>query len=930
MSILLLLLLSVLGLLSLMFQIPILILGVCMAPFLPLCAWWVEFIYPTRLLGFCHMGLLQWWMKRQQHSSGSSSSSSDKNRGGHSRTLEQRVEVVKGRVYIHPIPQLVDNVAYLVVCCPLPNAEKMAHEDQSQEVDLLFPQQQQQSQHQTELGNITVLQQDHHHHHHDDDTALPPHLTTDPIVAFVVDCADASALMTHIEWIREWHYPNHATLQVQSILSTHKHHDHTAGNQSLVLHYSVSTVYGGAVERIPYCTHPVINGNVLVLPSSGLNDMNALVQVEVVAVPAHTRGSVTYALRPKVHDHETTTTAATTATPAAAFLFTGDTMFSGGAGVAFEADIDTAPEHKRTTDRTGRSFIKAGAGTNAIERCFAEILARAIPLAPPPLLSTSTTTTNNHAFSDASSSVMGDNVSNRIFIFPGHEYTTELLQRQFLQTVGDGCKWKLFAPSAFFDTVSQLYVAMHRRSLPHNSGKLLVVPSPLSREMNINPHYRLLRNRGDYVLRAVQLWHQYFCQRQNSSHPQQRENGMTRFYQERKKKMSSRFKNEGPFHSRRNRTTTTSKTPSLPDRWNVGMEDMTQPVFTTLYTSELDDLIQDLQAGNVDSTSAAKRLYRMKSVLDQPVVGRRPIPASLPPDKVVYKGILGLVLLGSPPCAFTKSDSRIMNMAPPVDRNSDKIRISMRRLITVLGGLGLLDDDEENEPQIVIPMIEALWQEAQDLSHSTSSSTPTTAAATSPDRLKALEPTNYNATTDLEDSSEQSDFVELGVLKWLLYGVTGMTPSWLGKYCLPCGNSSTSGSNDSSSSSYGQHPIQTSNMKQKHGELVRHDVLTCPLCRSATGCPDMADVQEYLQQQQQTTMARSRGAASTRSSQKVPLPVASAARRQRPPQALPSRSVPDTRGDNDIPPVVLRFSSMDEEEDDGESVEAVPLQAPFM
>lgn len=37
---------------------------------------------------------------------------------GHSDTIHQRITVVPGRVYVHPIPQFVDNVCYLIVCLP--------------------------------------------------------------------------------------------------------------------------------------------------------------------------------------------------------------------------------------------------------------------------------------------------------------------------------------------------------------------------------------------------------------------------------------------------------------------------------------------------------------------------------------------------------------------------------------------------------------------------------------------------------------------------------------------------------------------------------------------------------------------------------------------------------------------------------------------
>jgi hypothetical protein len=37
------------------------------------------------------------------------------------------------------------------------------------------------------------------------------------------------------------------------------------------------------------------------------------------------------------------------------------------------------------------------------------------------------------------------------------------------------------------------------------------------------------------------------------------------------------------------------------------------------------------------------------------------------------------------------------------------------------------------------------------------------------------------------------------------------------------------------------HPVQASGMSRRHGELVRHDVLTCKLCQNAAGCPGYSD-----------------------------------------------------------------------------------------
>jgi len=127
-------------------------------------------------------------------------------------------------------------------------------------------------------------------------------------------------------------------------------------------------VVGGAVEKVPGCNYFVENGDFVPLPKFGANQMNDMIEIEAVATPAHTRGSITYVMRLKP-DYLMRNSAL-------GFLFTGDTMFSAGGGVPFEADIDVnqeAKEHKQSFT----SIVRASASIYAVERCFGEILARA-------------------------------------------------------------------------------------------------------------------------------------------------------------------------------------------------------------------------------------------------------------------------------------------------------------------------------------------------------------------------------------------------------------------------------------------------------------------------------------------------------------------------------------------------------------------------
>lgn len=688
-SLMFLLLFGVFMLITLLLQAPTLLLGLLLSPVLTRSSWYVQFLYSWDIAKNIHLFLIR--------SSRKPPKADDKNRGFHSRTVEQRVEVVPGRVAIHPIPQFLDNLGYLIVCVPKSKAEKKK--------DVV----------------ITV-----------DDQA-------ESIIGIMVDCGEASATIRMIELIEQQHYGK-KKIQIHAILCTHRHHDHVSGNAELMSHEmgsAISRVYSGAVERAPKTSHPLVNGEKLDLPKSGSNDMNELVAIEAVAVPAHTRGSLVYRLSCKEPNQPE-------------FLFTGDTLFSAGAGVPFEADVGSETEGQLNQSH-GNTFFRANLGQYAMERCFAEILSRAMP-----------------------DGGVDSSVTEKMLIFPGHEYTAELLARQFHGSLNEACRWKNFVPRDFFDTVSHLYVALHRRSLPHNSGKLLLVPSTLSREIRISPHFRSLRRSGELVVRAISFWYDNFCKdKQDVSKVDSRD--------------ETPLSNEPPT-----KTTTTLR------KWNVHADEVRQDVFTTLYTSDLDSLIDDLMSGAVTNEEAARRLRGATSKLEDAVVNKRAIPGFVPSDKSIYRGISGLVLLGSPPSAMCLADSRTMKLPPPIDSNSDRIMISMKRLILVLGRLGLTNSSDGN----VSVMIKQLWKEANHFI------------------------TDDNGPSDVE--STHKDEIELGILKWVIYGVPSNQPSWFSKVCcMPC-------SKVPEERKFPDHPI--SKMKRKVGDLVSHDVLTCALCRTATGC----------------------------------------------------------------------------------------------
>lgn len=114
-----------------------------------------------------------------------------------------------------------------------------------------------------------------------------------------------------------------ATLHFHTILSTHKHWDHSGGNAELSAKLAAADksapvrVIGGAKDGIPAVTQSVREGDTAAIGQ---------LTVEVIDAPCHTRGHVLY----RVHNPQQPS--------AGAALFTGDTMFIAGIGAFFEGD----------------------------------------------------------------------------------------------------------------------------------------------------------------------------------------------------------------------------------------------------------------------------------------------------------------------------------------------------------------------------------------------------------------------------------------------------------------------------------------------------------------------------------------------------------------------------------------------------------------
>ena len=118
-----------------------------------------------------------------------------------------------------------------------------------------------------------------------------------------VDPGDAQAVL---QWLAR-----EPDLQLDAILVTHHHADHTGGLSELV-QATGARVYGPALEKLPVAHTPVVQGDEVLWGP---------LRWQVLDVPGHTAGHVAYWAEPEGE---------------APLLFCGDTLFSGGCGRLFE------------------------------------------------------------------------------------------------------------------------------------------------------------------------------------------------------------------------------------------------------------------------------------------------------------------------------------------------------------------------------------------------------------------------------------------------------------------------------------------------------------------------------------------------------------------------------------------------------------------
>eukprot|EP00759_Apiculatamorpha_spiralis_P026924 PhF_6_TR29808/c0_g1_i1/m.43791/K01069/E3.1.2.6, gloB; hydroxyacylglutathione hydrolase len=128
-------------------------------------------------------------------------------------------------------------------------------------------------------------------------------------VSAVVDVAYSSA-PTVIQALQ------HHNITEFSILSTHKHADHTGGNLDMKRQFPHIQIIGGIHDNIPGVTKPVHDGDEFTIGE---------LMVKVLHTPCHTKGHVLYWV---YHPADVEN----------GCVFTGDTVFVAGVGAFFEGD----------------------------------------------------------------------------------------------------------------------------------------------------------------------------------------------------------------------------------------------------------------------------------------------------------------------------------------------------------------------------------------------------------------------------------------------------------------------------------------------------------------------------------------------------------------------------------------------------------------
>lgn len=365
-------------------------------------------------------------------------------------------------------------------------------------------------------------------------------------------------------------------------------------------------------------------------------------------------------------------------------------------------------------------------------------------------------------------------------------------------------------------TTPSLPVFVHRRTLP-KGARLLTTPTCMSRELVINPHFRNLRKQGHFLMSAIKIWYKHLSRRKFTN-----DDVLNDIDESRESKKT---------YQKNGKSKISQKTESSLHTWNLNHADIARPVFITVYTNDLQNIISDLKSNSVTPLAAAKRLSDLSNKMRIPQSTRRPIPNSLPTEKSMWLGSLALALLGSPPAAMTRSDAQKMKLPAPL-QNSDRITISKERLLTVLFRLGVIDGLQCKEAQLVIALWkEASWDDAQRLEHLEEIENGCTSGKMQ---------NNYDAVFN-EKLEYIPDEIELGYLKMELYGIHSTNS----RFCSPCGESSKPKVRNTHTVVTGnehvdREALRTKNLKKLkrvNGELLRHEIEWCAICKNNVGCP---------------------------------------------------------------------------------------------
>ncbi|KZO99434.1 hydroxyacylglutathione hydrolase [Calocera viscosa TUFC12733] len=118
-------------------------------------------------------------------------------------------------------------------------------------------------------------------------------------------------------------YAQKEGVELESVLTTHHHHDHSGGNLEFAREYPGVTVIGGSTA-VPALTKKVEDGDEFTIGED--------ISVKCLATPCHTQDSICYYATSKSKPEQP------------GLVFTGDTLFQAGCGRFFEGNA--AEMHK--------------------------------------------------------------------------------------------------------------------------------------------------------------------------------------------------------------------------------------------------------------------------------------------------------------------------------------------------------------------------------------------------------------------------------------------------------------------------------------------------------------------------------------------------------------------------------------------------------